>query len=190
MSTLNPALARFEPPIRVPGRRLLQKIPLGFVSARVRGAGHRAVNHEVPLIPFIDFLLCIVLFLLASFSVTGDICVDANITLPRAGNAQEMVEAPMVALVGNTLLVDGTPAGSTRGVLEANRLQRVDELFQILVAKRQLWTQLNPNKPFHGVCILQIDKDVPALVVKSVFQTAAYAGFPNVSFMVRKRSSG
>jgi hypothetical protein len=29
---------------------------------------------------------------------------------------------------------------------------------------------------------------VPTLVVKSVFQTAAYAGYPNISFMVRKRA--
>ena len=32
--------------------------------------------------------------------------------------------------------------------------------------------------------ILQVDKEVSALVVKSVFQTAAMAGYQNVSFMV------
>jgi hypothetical protein len=32
--------------------------------------------------------------------------------------------------------------------------------------------------------VLQIDQDVQAVVVKSVFQTAVFAGFPNVSFMV------
>ncbi len=31
--------------------------------------------------------------------------------------------------------------------------------------------------------MLQIDQDIKAVVVKSVFQTAAFAGFPNVSFM-------
>jgi hypothetical protein len=39
------------------------------------------------------------------------------------------------------------------------------------------------------VCILQVDENIPALVVKSVFQTAAYAGYPNISFMVRKRAT-
>jgi hypothetical protein len=38
--------------------------------------------------------------------------------------------------------------------------------------------------------ILQVDRKVPALVVKSVFQTAAYAGFPNVSFMVGRQGGG
>jgi hypothetical protein len=31
--------------------------------------------------------------------------------------------------------------------------------------------------------MLQIDQNIKAVVVKSVFQTAAFAGFPNVSFM-------
>jgi hypothetical protein len=65
-------------------------------------------------------------------------------------------------------------------------MQRIDELFNILKAKRELWraTQGGSGRPFPGVCILQIDQMVPALVVKSVFQTAAFAGYPNVSFMV------
>ena len=32
-----------------------------------------------------------------------------------------------------------------------------------------------------------IDLQVPALVVKSAFQTAAYAGYPNISFLVKQR---
>ena len=90
----------------------------------------------------------------------------------------------LVAITGTQILVDGTPAGSTRAIEEANRLQRVDELFNMLKNKRELWKQINPGKEFPGVAVLQVDKHVPALVVKSVFQTAAFAGYPNISFMV------
>ena len=183
-------LNRFHQPISVPGRRLLHHIPLRFVRRKVSGGGQRAVNAEIPLIPFIDFLLCIVLFLLASFSATGELPIDKNVKLPNAENVIDMTEAPMVAITGTQILVDGTPAGSTRVVEEANRLQRVEELFNILKNKRELWKQLNPGKDFPGVVILQVDRKVPALVVKSVFQTAAYAGFPNVSFMVGRRGGG
>ncbi|MBK8998317.1 MAG: biopolymer transporter ExbD [Myxococcales bacterium] len=177
-------LSRFEQPISVPGRRLLHHIPLHFVTKKVLGGGHRASNHEIPLIPFIDFLLCIVLFLLASFSATGELPVDKNVQLPKAENVLDMTEAPMVAITGTQILVDGVPAGNTRAIEEANRLQRIDELFNILKNKRELWKQINPGKEFPGVAILQVDKKVPALVVKSVFQTAAFAGYPNISFMV------
>ncbi|MFP6687416.1 MAG: biopolymer transporter ExbD, partial [Polyangiaceae bacterium] len=68
------------------------------------------------------------------------------------------------------------------------RMQKVDKLFEMLKRKREMWRSFHPNKRFPGVCILQVDRDVPALVVKSVFQTAAFAGYPNVSFMVQKRA--
>jgi biopolymer transport protein ExbD len=183
-------LSRFHQPIAVPGRRLMHHIPLKFVRKKVAGGGGRSLNQEIPLIPFIDFLLCIVLFLLASFSATGELPIDKNVKLPNAENVIDMTEAPMVAITGTQILVDGTPAGSTRVVEEANRLQRVEELFNILKNKRELWKQLNPGKDFPGVVILQVDRKVPALVVKSVFQTTAYAGFPNVSFMVGRLGGG
>src|SRR5215467_528519 len=123
------ALHRFHQPVSVPGRRLLHHIPLKFVRKKVAGGGQRASNHEIPLIPFIDFLLCIVCFLLASFTATGELPVDKNVKLPNAENVMDMTEAPMVAITGTQILVDGTPAGNTRAIEEANRLQRVDELF-------------------------------------------------------------
>lgn len=184
----NKALSRFHQPISVPGRRLMHQIPLKFVRKKATGGGGKAVNHEIPLIPFIDFLLCIVLFLLASFSASGELPVDKNVKLPSAENVEDMKEAPILAITGTQILVDGSPAGNTRAIEEANRLQKVEELFDILKAKRELWTQLNPGKDFHGIAILQVDIRVPALIVKSVFQTAAMAGFPNVSFMVRRRA--
>lgn len=178
------ALSRFHQPISVPGRRLLHHIPLKFVRKKVSGGGGRSVNQEIPLIPFIDFLLCIVLFLLASFSASGELPIDKNVKLPNAENVIDMTDAPMVAITGTQILVDGNPSGSTRAIEESARLQRIDELFNVLKNKRELWKQLNPGREFPGIVILQVDRKVQALVVKSVFQTAAFAGYPNVSFMV------
>ena len=180
----NKALSRFHQPIGVPGRRLLHHISLKTVQKKVAGGGGRSLNMEIPLIPFIDFLLCIVCFLLASFSASGELPVDKNVKLPKAQNVMDMTDAPIVAITGTQILVDGTPAGSTRTVEEANRLQRIDELFNLLKNKRELWKQVNPGKEFPGIALLQVDRRVSALVVKSVFQTAAMAGFPGISFEV------
>jgi biopolymer transport protein ExbD len=184
------ALSRFHQPISVPGRRLLKGVPLRFVAKKVGGGGAKSLNHDVPLIPFIDFLLCIVLFLLASFSASGELPVDKNVKLPLADNVDDMTMAPMVAITGQMILVDGTPAGTTRPVKEANRMQKLDELFNLLKTKRELWTQINPGKAFPGVAVLQVDRQVEAVIVKSVFQTAALAGYPNISFMVQNRGGG
>ena len=172
--------------IHEPGRRLMHNIPLKFVQDKVSGKGHRATSAGLNLTSMIDFLVTIVVFLLASFSASGEIPIDKNVKLPKAENTIDMIDAPMVAVNGSQILVDGVAAGSTRAIEEAGRMQRIDELFNILKSKRELWkaTQGGSGKSFPGVCVLQVDQGVPALVVKSVFQTAAFAGYPNVSFMV------
>lgn len=172
--------------IHKPGRRLMHHIPLRFVWNKVSGHGRRGGNAGLNLVSFIDFLIVTVIFLLMSFSASGEIAVDKNVKLPKAENVDDIIDAPMVAVNGNQILVDGSLAGSTRAIEELGRMQKIDELFTLLKNKRELWKQVQPNKPFPGVCILQVDQNVPALVVKSVFQTAAFAGYPNVSFMVGK----
>jgi len=172
--------------IHQPGRRLMHGVKLKYVWNKVTGHGGKGVNAGLNLVSFIDFLVVTVIFLLMSFSASGEMSVDKNVRLPKAENVEDIIDAPMVAVNGNQILVDGVQAGSTRSIEELGRLQKIDELFNILRSKRELWKQVQPNKPFPGVCILQVDGAVPALVVKSVFQTAAFAGYPNVSFMVGK----
>lgn len=176
-----------------PGRRLMHHIPLSFVQKKVTGGGHRSTNASLSLTSMIDFLVVTVVFLLITFSSSGETPTNKNVKLPEAENTLDMIDAPMVAITGSLILVDGNAAGNTRAVEDSKRLQRIDELFNILKAKRELYKQVHPGKDFPGVVVLQIDQDVQAIVVKSVFQTAAFAGYPNVSFMVNnlpKTSSG
>ncbi|HEY1694119.1 MAG TPA: biopolymer transporter ExbD [Polyangiaceae bacterium] len=173
-------------PVANPGRRLMRSVGLEFVQKKVAGGGHRSTNAALSLTSMIDFLIVTVIFLLMSFSASGETPVAKGLNLPKAENTLDMLDAPIVAVVGSQILVDGSPAGNTRAVEESDRMQRIDELFNILKAKRELWKQTHPQKDFPGVAMLQIDASIKAVVVKSVFQTAAFAGFPNVSFMVDK----
>jgi biopolymer transport protein ExbD len=170
--------------IKEPGRRLMGHVGLEFVARKVSGAGHRSTNASLSLTSMIDFLVVTVVFLLMTFSASGETPIAKGLNLPKAENTLDMVDAPIVAVVGSQILIDGSPGGNTRAVEESDRMQRVDELFNVLKAKRELWKQTHPNKDFPGVVVLQIDQGIKAVVVKSVFQTAAFAGFPNVSFMV------
>ena len=170
--------------IAEPGRRLMGHIGLEFVAKKVAGGGHRSTNASLSLTSMIDFLVVTVVFLLMTFSASGETPIAKGLNMPKAENTLDMMDAPMAAIVGSQVLVDGAPAGNTRAVEESDRMQRMDELFNVLKAKRELCKQTHPNKDFPGVVLLQIDQNVKAVVVKSVFQTAAFAGFPNVSFMV------
>lgn len=170
--------------IHQPGRRLMHAVPLKFVQRKVSGHGNRSTNASLSLTSMIDFLVVTVVFLLITFSASGETTIPKGVKLPDAEHTLDMIDAPMVAVAQSIILVDGNAAGNTRAIEDSNRLQRIDELFNILKAKREVWKQARPGKEFPGVVILQIDQEVKAIVVKSVFQTAAFAGYPNVSFMV------
>lgn len=171
-------------PLQAPTRRLMHHVGLTFVTKKVEGGGHRATNASLSLTSMIDFLVVTVVFLLMTFSASGETPIAKGLNMPKAENTLDMIDAPIVAVVGSQILVDGGPAGNTRPVEESDRMQRIDELFNLLKAKRELWKQTHPGKDFPGVVMLQIDQNIKAVIVKSVFQTAAFAGFPNVSFMV------
>jgi biopolymer transport protein ExbD len=170
--------------VHQPGRRLMHEVPLHFVQEKAAGGHKRAVAANLSLTSMIDFLLVTTIFLLMSFSASGELPVSPGVTLPKAENVMDMLDAPVVAVNGSQILVDGTPAGNTRSIEETDRLQRIDELFNLLKAKKELWKSTHPGKEFPAVVILQVDQNVKAVVVKSVFQTSAFAGYPNVSFMV------
>jgi biopolymer transport protein ExbD len=170
--------------IKNPGPRLMHEVKLKFVQKRVTGFGGRGVNANLSLTSMIDFLVVTVVFLLMTFSASGETPANKGVTIPKAEHTLDMIDAPMVAITGSQILVDGAPAGNTRAIEDSKRLQRIDELFNILKSKREVWKQLHPGKDFPGVVVLQIDQNVQAVVVKSVFQTSAFAGYPNVSFMV------
>ena len=170
--------------IAQPARRLMHYIPLHFVREKAAGVGRRSPNANLSLTSMIDFLIVVVVFLLMTFSASGETPPSKGLQLPKAENTIDMIDAPMVAINGSQILVDGAAAGNTHAIEDNKRLQRIDELFNILKGKREVWKQLHPGKDFPGVVVLQVDQDVPAVVVKSTFQTAAFAGYPNVSFMV------
>ena len=60
----------------------MHEVPLRFVWNKVMGKGHRGVGAALNLVSFIDFLVVTVIFLLMSFSASGEISVDKNVTLP------------------------------------------------------------------------------------------------------------
>lgn len=172
-------------PVHNPGRRLMHAVPLKFVQKKVSGGGHRSTNASLSLTSMIDFLVVTVVFLLMTFSASGEPTIPAGVTLPKAENTMDMIDAPLVGVFGTRILVNGNDSGNTSAIEESGRLQRIDELFNVLKQQREMWKATHPaGKDFPGVVVLQIDQNIPAIVVKSVFQTAAFAGYPNVSFMV------
>jgi hypothetical protein len=127
----------------------------------------------------------VILFALFPLRAFGPRAVEAPIEAapPEPVDARSL-DVPIVVVSGGRVLLDGTEVGATRAIAESGRITRIDGLFEALVRLRTERPQIAPGSPHRSV-ILALDPDTPAIVVKSVFQTATFAGYSDVSFLLR-----
>jgi biopolymer transport protein ExbD len=174
--------------IKRPEPELLRTIPLKFVRARVSGHGRKSVDHQIPLIPFIDFLIVLVIFLLMSFSASGElIAQQPTITMPDAKNTQQIEISPIIAVDERVITLDGTRVADTQTQGQSAQVDRIEPLIQGLEAEKRKWETIHPSEPFAGQVIVQADRNIDFRVVKKVMFSAASAGYGNVSFAVNQR---
>lgn len=175
-------------PIKKPSKVLLRNIPLKFVSNKVGGGGSKSVNHEIPLIPFIDFLIVLVVFLLASFSATGELLAQKpNLTMPEAINATRLEIAPIISIDPVVVALDGRRIADTQSLASDAKMTRIEPLIENLQTVKRNWSMLHPQEPFPGMVVMQADKKIDYRVIKKIMFSASQAGFANVSFAVNKR---
>jgi len=174
--------------IKRPEPELLRNIPLKFVRERVSGHGRKEVDHQIPLIPFIDFLIVLVIFLLMSFSASGElIAQQPTITMPDAKNTQQIEISPIIAVDERVITLDGTRVADTQTQGQSAQVDRIEPLIQGLEAEKRKWETIHPSEPFAGQVIVQADRNIDFRVVKKVMFSAAAAGYGNVSFAVNQR---
>jgi biopolymer transport protein ExbD len=174
--------------IKRPQPELLRTIPLKFVRARVSGHGRKSVDHQIPLIPFIDFLIVLVIFLLMSFSASGELVAQQpTITMPDANNTQQIEISPIIAVDERVITLDGTRVADTQTQGQSAQVDRIEPLIQGLEAEKRKWETIHPSEPFAGQVIVQADRNIDFRVVKKVMFSAASAGYGNVSFAVNQR---
>ena len=115
--------------IKRPEPELLRNIPLKFVRERVSGHGRKEVDHQIPLIPFIDFLIVLVIFLLMSFSASGELVAQQpTITMPDAKNTQQIEISPIVAVDERVITLDGTRVADTQTQGQSAQVDRIEPL--------------------------------------------------------------
>jgi biopolymer transport protein ExbD len=174
--------------IKRPEPELLRNIPLKFVRERVSGHGRKEVDHQIPLIPFIDFLIVLVIFLLMSFSASGELVAQQpTITMPDAKNTQQIEISPIIAVDERVITLDGTRVADTQTQGQSAQVDRIEPLIQGLEAEKRKWETIHPSEPFAGQVIVQADRNIDFRVVKKVMFSAAAAGYGNVSFAVNQR---
>ena len=171
-----------------PDKVLLHNIPLRFIRKRVTGGGRKPTDHSIPLVPFIDFLIVLVVFLLASFSASGELLAQQpNLKMPSALNTTALEISPVLAINPIVVTLDGRRMADTQTLAQSPQVERIETIIQDLEMLKRNWAILHPQQPFPGQVIVQADVGIDFRVVKKVMFSAAQAGYANVSFAVNKK---
>jgi biopolymer transport protein ExbD len=174
-------------PIHQPGRVLLKNVPLNFVAKKVVGHGPKPVDISIPLIPFIDFLIVLVVFLLMSFSASGELLAQkANLKMPKASNVVDIEMSPVIAVDPVVITLDGRRMADTATLAADPKVERIEQLIQDLETLKRNWSILHPQEPFPGQVIMQADVSIDYRVIKKLMFSAAQAGYANISFAVNR----
>jgi hypothetical protein len=116
-------------------------------------------------------------------SASGD---TARRLVPPLPPDVKEADVPVVKLTAdNKCLLNGAFVADTTDVAAATTLTKIEGLKKALSSYRDDYKIAHLGDRFPGVVIMDIDETVPAKIVKSAFQSAAFAGFPNVSFVVK-----
>jgi biopolymer transport protein ExbD len=173
-----------------PGPRLKVHAPLSFVRA---GSGNKKSGYaELNLTSMVDMLTILVVFLLQTFSASGELLtVQKNIVLPEAQNFTDLEQAPIIAVSKDSVTLDGRPVADA-GELNAENTAdwKITKLHDELVTLKNNYKLLHPSDEFKGMVIVQADRNVDFKVVKKVMYSCSMAGYQNVNFAIQQKGKG
>src|SRR5512147_1327758 len=95
-------------PIVQPGKRPARRLQGSKVFGGKLGGGRKSLNADLNVVPMVDMMTMLVIFLLQQFSATGEILyMQKDIKLPDARHGQIIEVAPVVAISAAQVVVSG-----------------------------------------------------------------------------------
>ena len=146
---------------------------------RRHGANHFA------LIPFIDMMTILVVFLLAHTAEVDILPNTKNISIPQSLSDRKPSAAVVVMVTKDSVYVDGQLVGSLNDVI-ANQASSFAPLKAALMAQNALSLGQQTDVTKREVTIMG-DKSTPYSVLKKIMMTCSEAEYGKVSFAVVER---
>ena len=174
-------------PIVQPGKRPAKR----FQSSKIMGGKMhrhlRAGNVDLNVVPMVDMMTMLVIFLLQQFSATGEVLyMQKDIRLPDARHGQQIEVAPVIAINATQVVISGQKVADVPE-LEKDPSQIIAPLTDKLRDEKKRWDFIHQNdrdreKNWKGEVNVQADVKVPFRVVRRVLASAAEAGYGNINF--------
>jgi biopolymer transport protein ExbD len=151
-----------------PGKRPAKRFEKSKILGGKMGSSHKATNAELNVVPMVDMMTMLVIFLLNQFSSTGEVLyMQKDIKLP---NAQIVVTGQKVS--------DVADLDRDSGYLNIPALE------ERLRDEKKRWDFIHQSDgaKFDGIVNIQADTKVPFRIVKRVMYSCGVAGFFNLNF--------
>ena len=180
-------------PVHAPHARLYNSVKLESASAKLSKQGRKSLYEALNLVAYIDMMTMLVIFLLMSFSASGEfLFIQKNIVMPEAQNWTDLERAPVIGVSKEVVTLNGAQVASGDDLAKdsATGDAKITELHDQLVTLKNNYKLLHPTEPFNGIAIVQADKGVEFKALKKVMYSAATAGYNNVNFAVKTRTKG
>lgn len=177
-------------PIKLPGRHSAYE-PIGALRTNPFHAGKKGLMMPLNLTAMVDMFTTIVIFLLQSFSASGDLMfIQKDLILPTATQAIPLEEqGPVVTLFRNEVLISGEKIATLEELddtepgipLLQERLTKIREREQLLISK---YGTADPTKPYDGHMIVQADAATDFELVRRTIFAMNMAGWIHIQFAV------
>jgi biopolymer transport protein ExbD len=181
-------------PIVTPGKRPAARFAKSKILGGKISRGRKGTNAELNVVPMVDMMTLLVIFLLQQFSTTGEVLyMQKDIKLPDARHGQVIEIAPVVAVSADQVVVTGVKVADVRELDQDPGYLNIPALEERLRDEKKKWEfihQNDPDKKWDGLVNIQADKAVPFRIVKRVMYSCGVAGYFNVNFAAMDAGSG
>jgi biopolymer transport protein ExbD len=182
-------------PIVQPGKRPARRLQRSRVFGVKMAGGRKNTNADLNVVPMVDMMTMLVIFLLQQFSATGEVLfMQKDIKLPDAQHGQMIEVAPVVAISATQVVVTGQKVADVADLERDSGYLNIPQLEERLRDEKKRWDFIHQNDPdrdknWKGDLNIQADVKVPFRMVKRVMFSAAQAGYFNVNFATLDQSN-
>ena len=173
-------------PIVTPGKRPAKRFEKSRILGGKMASGHKPTNAELNVIPMVDMMTMLVIFLLQQFSSTGEVLyMQKDIKLPDAQHGQMIEIAPVVAISAQQIVVTGVKVAEISDLDRDSGYLNVPALEERLRDEKKRWEFIHKSDPgskWDGFVNIQADRAVPFRIVKRVMYSCGVAGYFTVNF--------
>lgn len=171
-------------PIVTPGKRYSARLQRSKLFGK-NAHGRKNTFADLLITPLVDMFVIIVIFLLQSFSATGEILfMSKDITLPEAANGADIDRSPVVQVSDTVILLEGEQIALVSDLARDSywNIPTLEERLRDLKRRYEMLHTGDSAGGFKGDINIQANKDVTFKTLKRVMYSCNQAGYTSLNY--------